>query len=205
MKKLNYSVTRNGKPLDKSLYTLDLDKKIFASEEDNLVLDFAGINRWNFNTRYGCAFNTGSYCTFTTSSICTFKTGSYCTFNTHSGCVFNTGSDCTFKTGSYCTFHTSSDCAFKTGSGCAFNTVSGCTFHTSSDCAFRTGSYCTFITGPACALVTWKPSRYFLDESHYVLDSNYKLIEIKDKNSALLNCKHPDKTVRDFCNEIIKG
>ena len=70
---MNYSITQFGKELDKNLYTLDLDKKIFASNEDHLVLDFAGINGWNFKTGSDCTFNTGSDCTFNTGSYLRFQ------------------------------------------------------------------------------------------------------------------------------------
>ena len=91
---MSYSVTKNGIPLDPSLYTFNEETRTFSSKEDDLVLDFSLI------------------------SGCTFKTGSGCTFNTNSYCTFKTSFDCTFDTGSDCTFDTSYDCTFKTGSGC---------------------------------------------------------------------------------------
>ena len=99
---MKYSITKNGVPLDKSLYTMDEETKTFSTNESGLVLDFRNVD----------------YCTFKTGSDCTFKTNSYCTFNTGSDCTFNTGLDCTFNTGSDCTFNTGSDCTFNTGSDC---------------------------------------------------------------------------------------
>lgn len=64
---MNYSVTKNGKPLDKSLYTWDEETKTFSSKEDGLVLDFSDCS--------GVTFETGSNCTFDTRSRCTFKAG----------------------------------------------------------------------------------------------------------------------------------
>ena len=75
---MKYSITQNGTPLDKKLYTLDEETKTFSSSENNLVLDFGS------------------------ESYCTFKTGSGCTFKTDSDCTFKTGYDCTFKTGYDC-------------------------------------------------------------------------------------------------------
>ena len=98
---MNYSITQNGKPLDKSKYTIDEKTKTFSSNEDDLVLDFHGLEGWTFNT----------------GSDCTFKTGDYCTFNVNYNCTFNTGSDCTFGTGSNCTFKTGGDCSFDTEGG----------------------------------------------------------------------------------------
>ena len=126
---MKYSITQNGTPLDKKLYTLDEETKTFSSSENNLVLDFG--------SEYDC----------------TFKTGSYCAFNTGYDCTFNTGPYCTFDTGSYCTFDTDSDCTFNTGSYCTFNTGYGCTFNTGSDCTFKTGYSCTFNTGSHCVVV----------------------------------------------------
>ena len=107
---MNFSVTKNGKPLDPSLYSWDKKTRAFSTTECELVLDFNNMNNITFNTGSGCTFKTGS--------DCTFKTGSYCTFDTGSCCTFDTSWDCTFKTGSHCTFKTGSDCTFKTGSYC---------------------------------------------------------------------------------------
>ena len=83
---MNYSITKNGKPLDKKLYTIDEKTKTFSSNESGLVLDFSDEYGWVFNTN----------------SDCTFKTDSDCTFDTSYDCTFNTGYDCTFKTGFDC-------------------------------------------------------------------------------------------------------
>ena len=91
---MNYSVTQNGKPLDKKLYTFDESTRTFSSDEDNLVLDFSGIDYCVFTTGSYCVFTTGSYCRFSTGSYCKFTTSSYCVFDIDSGCVFTTGSSC---------------------------------------------------------------------------------------------------------------
>ena len=105
-----FSVTKNGKKLDKNLYTWDEESKTFSTKEDRLVLDFSEYNGVTFKTSYGCTFKTGHDCTFNTSHSCTFDTGPYCTFKTGSGCTFKTVYDCTFDTGSSCTFKTEEDC-----------------------------------------------------------------------------------------------
>ena len=81
-------VLQNGKPLDLDKFTWDKKAKTFSTAEDNLVLDFKGINN--------CTFITGSYCTFDTGDFCTFTTGWRCTFDTGSGCTFITEYGCTF-------------------------------------------------------------------------------------------------------------
>ena len=110
---MNYSITQNGKPLDKSKYTIDEKSKTFSSNENNLVLDFNSLNNWTFKT--------GGCCTFKTDDNCTFNTGYSCTFNTGNDCTFNTGYNCTFNTGYSCTFNTGYNCTFNTGYSCTFN------------------------------------------------------------------------------------
>jgi len=83
---MNFTVTKNGVLLDKSLYIWDKEIRTFSTNENELVLDFSSINN----------------CTFKTSDNCTFKTGGNCTFSTDWDCVFDTGWDCTFDTGSDC-------------------------------------------------------------------------------------------------------
>jgi len=142
---MKYSITQNGLPLDKSLYTLDEKTKTFSSKENNLVLDFGSESNCTFKTGSDCTFKTGSYCTFNTSYSCTFNTGAYCTFNTSYSGTFITGSDCTFRTGSDCTFKTGAYCTFDTRSGCTFDTDFACTFNTSYSCTFNTKSKCVVV------------------------------------------------------------
>lgn len=59
---MNFSVTKNGKPLDPSLYTWDETTRTFSSLENSLVLDFSKFKRCTFKTGYNCTFDTGSYC-----------------------------------------------------------------------------------------------------------------------------------------------
>ena len=132
--KMNFSVTKNGVPLDSNLYTWDEETKTFSSNENNLVLDFTGMDYITFKTGSDCTFRTGSYCTFDTLSHCTFTTRSDCNFDTGHDCTFDTGSRCTFDTLSYCTFTTGSDCNFDTGHDCTFDTEYNCTFTTGSNC-----------------------------------------------------------------------
>ena len=87
-----FKVTKNGKPLDKSLYTLDKATKTFSSNEDGLVIECD--NRWTIKAGSNCTFKTGSYCTFDTASYCDFKTGYCCTFDTGTNCTFTTKEEC---------------------------------------------------------------------------------------------------------------
>jgi hypothetical protein len=105
-----FSVTQNGKELDKSKYKWDEENKVFSTKENNLVLDFSNYIEVIFNTGSHCTFKTGYSCTFNTGINCTFNTGYHCTFNTGSYCTFNTGYSCTFITGDNCTFTTGENC-----------------------------------------------------------------------------------------------
>ena len=109
-KEVQQRVLQNGKPLPLDKFEWDEKTKTFSSNEDGLVLDFAGISNCTFNTLGGCTFNT--------LGGCTFKTGDGCTFNTLGGCTFDTGWSCTFVTGDRCTFVTGWGCTFKTGEKC---------------------------------------------------------------------------------------
>ena len=53
-KEMNYSITKNGKPLDKSLYSIDEKTKTFSSNESDLVLDFSNEYGWTFKTGILC-------------------------------------------------------------------------------------------------------------------------------------------------------
>ena len=107
----SFSITQYGKPLDKSLYCIDIKNRVFSTNESNLVLDFTDI--WTFIT--------GDTCTFKTGNSCTFKTESHCTFNTGWECTFDVQGDCTFSTGHDCIFHVSCNCTFDTARSCIFS------------------------------------------------------------------------------------
>lgn len=147
-------VTKNGKPLNPSLYSWDEETRTFSTTENGLVLDFTGGHNCTFKTGSNCIFKTGHNCTFKTANNCTFETGSNCIFITGHNCKFKTSSNCIFKTSYDCEFLTGSDCVFKTGFDCKFNTVDDCIFKTSSDCKFLTGFNCIFTTGHSCKFTT---------------------------------------------------
>jgi len=146
----NFSITKNGKALDKSKYTIDLTNKTFYSTEYHLVLDFNCFG-WTFKTGHNCIFTTGGGCTFNTDSHCTFKTYGGCTFHTAYACTFNTWDDCTFTTGNGCTFTTGGRCTFNTGKGCVFM----CNVNT---CKFKS------FDGISIILNRYDNKRYVLDK-----------------------------------------
>ena len=118
---MEFTVTKDGKPLSPDLYSWDKDANVFSSTENRLVLDFKQYNNVTFKVGLGCTFNTGYECVFVTGSNCTFNTGSGCTFSTGAECEFNTGYGCVFNTGYKCTFNTDSSCTFNVRFGCTFN------------------------------------------------------------------------------------
>lgn len=95
---MQFSVTKDGKILDPSLYVWDEKNRIFSTNRHGLVIDFSRHTN----------------VTFKTGSCCTFKTGANCKFDTGSYCKFDTGDDCVFKTGKNCSFRTSFNCKFDT-------------------------------------------------------------------------------------------
>lgn len=107
---MDFSVTKDGRPLSKELYKWDEDARMFSSNVDGLVLVF--------ESRRGILFRTAHNCTFKTNSYCMFNTGYGCTFNTDDNCMFDTESSCIFKTGSGCVFKTNYSCTFETGTKC---------------------------------------------------------------------------------------
>jgi len=150
----DFSITQFGKTLNQSEYTIDLKNKTFATEEDDLVLDFNGCFGWTFKT--------GSHCTFKTDSASTFTTGDYCIFNTY-------GANCTFKTGLRCTFTTGNDCTFNTGDHCTFDTKWDCTFTTGVCCTFSVYfiSRQTFKSGSSGVIIDRN------DHKHYLLNEEF--------------------------------
>ncbi len=136
----SFSITRAGKPLDESLYTIDIDNRVFASKEGGLFLDFGRLNEWTFKTGRRCTFRTGNNCTFKTAWGCSFDTLDECNFRTQGQCDFDTSAGCNFDTGGGCTFKTGSCCAFRTCSDCTFEIAGACSFllYDINSCKFKT-------------------------------------------------------------------
>jgi hypothetical protein len=140
-----YKIGQKGKLLDKSLYTIDNDQRIFTTTENNLTVNFKNLKGWTFRT----------------------------------------GNNCKFKTGNFCTFYVGDDCKFSTWSGCVF------------------------IPGDDCELVyLYNKKTYKLKPKIIsILTQQYgiEIVELKDKNEALLNIKHDCEYVRKCCERILKN
>ncbi len=182
-----FSITKNGEPLNKSLYTRDVQTKTLYTNEIWLVLDFSNYDYCTFDTGSGCAFKTGSECTF--------KTGSDCTFDTWSGCTFDTGYGCTFKTGSECTFKTGYDCTFKTGSDCTFKTGYDCTFDTGYDCTFKTGSDCVVVRRDIFEVIVLKEEKNHIKLNWYNIPWYTNILEEEVE----------ELTVEEICKRLGKN
>ena len=124
----NFSITQFGKPLDESLYTIDIENKLFSTAEDSLILNFEDLHHWVFISSGDCIFKTGNGCVFKINGgHCTFKTGWECTFDTDWHCTFDTGENCIFHTSNSCTFDTCSSCIFSIDDieSCKFKSYDG--------------------------------------------------------------------------------
>lgn len=113
----NFSITQYGKPLDKSKYTIDIENKVFSTEEVCLVFNLNSLKSgWTFNTGNGCIFNTGTHCTFNTGKFCMFKTANDCIFNVGDMSCICCDFNCTFTTGIGCIFsvYSITSCKFTT-------------------------------------------------------------------------------------------
>ena len=111
--KIPISVTRWGKPLAKSYYRIDFEKRVFTSKYGSLVFDFPLCHDWTFNIMNPVKRPTDTW----------DNQGNRCIFNTGFGCTFNVGWGCTFNTGDNCTFNTMGNSKFDVGANCTFNRI----------------------------------------------------------------------------------
>ncbi len=80
-KEVQQRVLQNGKPLPLDKFEWDEKTDTFSSNEDDLVLNFKGVDNLIINCRNYCAINCGYYCTINCESSCTINCGHYCTIN----------------------------------------------------------------------------------------------------------------------------
>jgi len=86
-----YKITKNGKPLDPKLYTIDEANQAFISKENSLVIDFTGEDCWIFRIGDSCTITAGNHCTINTYSGCTITVGNRCIIDAWGGCNITTG------------------------------------------------------------------------------------------------------------------
>ena len=168
---MDYSITQNGKPLDRDLYRIDTENKVFNTVENSLVLEFSGEFSWTFRTGRDCTFITGWGCSFDTDRSCTFNTGGDCSFHTHDRCIFNSITNCTFTTGDACTFDTFDKCTFITGNKCTFRTDDKCIFDTGDLCTFSLTDISThmFKSGSSGVMIDRKGGKHYLLNDDFII------------------------------------
>jgi len=93
-----YRITKNGKPLDPKLYTIDEVNRFFSSNEDCLVLSFAGENGWFFRIKYSCRITTGNHCIIHARDDCKITTRDSCNIDTGFGCNITAGDQTVIRT-----------------------------------------------------------------------------------------------------------
>ena len=74
-------VLQNGKPLSLDKFEWDEKTKTFSSNENDLVLDFKGVDNLTINCRNYCTINCESFCTINCGYYCTINCRYYCTIN----------------------------------------------------------------------------------------------------------------------------
>lgn len=80
-------VLQNGKPLALDKFIWNADTRTFSSQENGLVIDFAGINNCILNMGSNCSVETGNNCSCTTGPDCSLSTGWHCTVDAGGGGV----------------------------------------------------------------------------------------------------------------------
>jgi len=74
-------VLQNGKPLSLDKFEWDEKTKTSSSNENDLVLDFKGVDNLTINCRNYCTINCESFCTINCGYYCTINCRYYCTIN----------------------------------------------------------------------------------------------------------------------------
>jgi len=105
-----YKITKNDKPLDPKLYTIDEANKAFTSEEIGLVIDFAGKSDWHFRIRSNCTVTAGDDCFIDAFGGCNITVGDRCNIDT--------GNDCNITTGNYAVVVTCGNSTITGGENC---------------------------------------------------------------------------------------
>lgn len=102
MAKINYSVTRFGKKVPKSEYTIDVENKTFSANDTFMVVDLGDENNWEISVGYNCVVVCGSYCSVTTKDMSMVYCGGKCRIVTSHNCSVHAGDTCTFDVGEGC-------------------------------------------------------------------------------------------------------
>jgi len=140
-----YKITKDNKPLDPKLYTIDEANQAFISKENDLVIDFTGESGWIFRIRNNCTITTGNHCIIDAYSNCTITTGR--------SCFINTSHNCTITTEDYCSINTHQDCTITVSDRCTIDTGNGCNITTGDRAVVVTSENSTITGGENCVVI----------------------------------------------------
>ena len=194
-KDIQKRVSQNGKPLPLRNFSWDENTSTFASNEDNLVIDFSDID---YST-----VNTGDYSTVTTGDDSTVTTGRYSTVTTGHHSTVTTGGSSTVTTGGFSTVTTEGRSTVNTGDCSTVTTGDFSTVNTGDDSTVTTGGFSTVKTGDYSTVTTGYHSTVTTGGSSTVTTGDQcclHYINIYGKNIVMLM---DDNTVKTFKNNIL--
>ena len=147
-------VLQSGNPLPLSEFSWDENTNTFASNEDNLVIDFRNIDYSTVMTGNYSTVTTGDSSTVTAGGESTVTTGYYSTVNTGYSSIVKAGYHSTVKTGSYSTVTTGHSSTVTTGDHSTVTTGGYSTVKTGCESAVSTGYHSTVKTGCESTVTT---------------------------------------------------
>jgi len=156
-----YKITKDGVALDPKLYTIDEANRTFISEENGLVIDFAGKSDWLFRIRNYCTVTADNDCFIDARNGCNITTGDRAvmrvcdnsTITAGDRCTITTKHNCTITTGERCTLDTGSGCNITTGDGCTIDADYKCHISTSHNAVIRAYAYSVITGGKNCVVI----------------------------------------------------
>jgi len=63
-------IIKNNSVLAENLYSIDEENKTFSTTETDLIIDFAGEEKWSFKTGARCRIKAGQKCFFNVPEDC---------------------------------------------------------------------------------------------------------------------------------------
>ena len=115
MRETIFTVRKNNKPLDISLYNWDEETGTFSTKENDLVIDFGNAD----NITFKIGFRTTIYC----GSGCYINSGSFCKCYVGHGCYLNIGSGCYINSGDFCNINSLVGCNITSGRNSTINVI----------------------------------------------------------------------------------
>ena len=206
-------VLRNGNPLPLSEFSWDANTSTFASNEDNLVIDFWDVDSSTVKTGYKSTVKTGDYSTVTTGNHSTVTTGDYSTVTTGNFSTVTIRDNSTVTTGDYSTVTTGDFSTVTTGARSTVKTEGYSTVTAGGNSTVTTGGDSTVTTGNFSTVTIRDNSTVTIrDKStvttgvecclHYLNNYGKNIVMLMDnnaiktfKNNMLIQEKDSDKFV----------